>query len=153
MLDSINQTSQSTVCSTVTASTPPAKPKRSNHTKPCAPPAGVLDIADALLRKSHVLFLCGGIADNTLTRRIANGDFPKPDMFSGRNPLWRVRTVLDWLRGEVALNLDRHHKALQRQLAEAPDSHQRAELLREHRHLLAQIRRVRRSKNTPAVAV
>jgi predicted DNA-binding transcriptional regulator AlpA len=143
----------SVVAPTICAATSPssAKPKRSNHTKPCAPPPGVLDFPDALLRKSHVLFLCT-ITDNTLARRITDGDFPPPDMVSGRNPLWRVATVRAWLRGDVALDLDRQHAELQRRIADAPTSQERAELLRQHRHLLARMRRLRNSKNTPTAA-
>ncbi|RZF29967.1 hypothetical protein EVC45_10235 [Paraburkholderia sp. UYCP14C] len=148
MLDSV----QSSVEPTTSVLTPPATTKPGgNHTKPCAPPAGLLAIPDALLRKAHVLFLLS-ITDNTLARRIKAGDFPAPDMVCGVSPLWRVQTVMTWLAGGTALDLARQHKALKQQIAEATTTQERAELLRQHRHLLAQIRRIRCSKNTPAIA-
>jgi len=151
MSDFIQSPDSPAVAPTVCAAASPSSPEKtkSHHTRPCYPPPGVLDIPDALLRKSHVLALAGWISDNTLARRIKDGDFPKPDVHSGRNPLWRVQTVRHWLKGEVALGLRRREAELKRQIAEAPDSHQRAELLRENRYLLAQIHRVRRSKKTP----
>lgn len=147
--DVLDSTHQPAVEQTA-ASTPPKK-TRSNHTKPCAPPAGILDIPDAMLRKCHVLALCQ-VSDNTLHRRIKDGDFPSPDVHSGRNPLWRVQTIKDWLAGAVARELQGRHMEMSRCITAEMDSRRRAELLRQDRHLLEQIRRVSRSKNPPSVA-
>lgn len=153
MLHSVNESAVvSPAPSSVQAvETPPVpqKPKRGNHTWSVVPPAGLMEIPGALLRKCHVLAVVGGISDNTLATRIKNGDFPKPDIYSGKSPLWRVQTVRDWLNGGVVQQLEQHRAELRDQLRSAPDSDREA-LRREDRRLLARLRRIRASKPAPS---
>jgi predicted DNA-binding transcriptional regulator AlpA len=141
-----------TVSTTPPTSTcaPPLKPSRgqSNHTRPQVPPAGIMDIPDALLRLCHVLALVG-VSDNTLATRIKANIFPEPDMHSGINPLWRVSTIRTWLNGSVAQQLENRLADVQQQMRDAP-AHRLAELQRDHRRLLDQLRRIRRSKPAPS---
>lgn len=121
---------------------------RGNHTRPQVPPAGLLDIPDALLRLSHVLALVG-VSDNTLSLRIKRGDFPRADMKSGRSPLWRVATIRDWLNGSVVQQLERRLAEVQKQLSHAP-AHELAELMRERKRLSYRLRCIRLSKPAPS---
>jgi hypothetical protein len=68
--------------------------KRSNHTKPEAPPFS-LDV-DARLRVKHMLALLS-ISHSTFCAGVNSGRYPKPDGKDGAIPYWRTSTARKFL--------------------------------------------------------
>ncbi len=51
-----------------------------------------------------------GVSRETLDRERAAGRVPKPDVYMGKMPLWRVETVRDWLAQPAAVRGGRRDK-------------------------------------------
>lgn len=79
----------------VTINSPKATPRRQPGLTPVAPDPALMQIDEAMLHRRHILALTG-LSAKTIERRIQRGDFPKPDHFDGRHPLWRVATYRAW---------------------------------------------------------
>lgn len=51
---------------------------------------------DRRINARQVRYLCGGVSDMWLHRRLSDSDFPRPQLISGRR-FWREAEVIAWL--------------------------------------------------------
>ncbi len=60
------------------------------------------EIVPRLAYRADELARALGVSRETLDRERAAGRVPKPDVYMGKMPLWRVETVRDWLAQPAA---------------------------------------------------
>ncbi|OCG58756.1 hypothetical protein A9G37_06600 [Gilliamella sp. GillExp13] len=56
-----------------------------------------LTIEDPRYSKSQVCGYMGGLDQTTLDKWVAKGEFPRPDLYLGRHPRWRLSTINAYL--------------------------------------------------------
>jgi predicted DNA-binding transcriptional regulator AlpA len=59
-------------------------------------PPSALDVAMTSLDRTGLAYMLR-VCTKTIDRRVDDGTFPKPDFHIGRQPRWKLATMLAWM--------------------------------------------------------